>query len=69
MKPVSFMMVAGEASGDQLAAELVHSLRAQSARIALPPQVHVLATIIMLTGITLIVASTLSGIRRERRQG
>jgi len=40
-----------------------------SARIALPPQVHVLATIIMLTAITLIVASTLSGIRRERRQG
>jgi lipid-A-disaccharide synthase len=36
MKPRSFMVVAGEASGDQLAAELVQSLRAQSGRNLLP---------------------------------
>jgi spermidine/putrescine transport system permease protein len=40
-----------------------------SARIALPPQVHVLATIIMLVAIAIIVASSVAGIRRERRQG
>ncbi len=37
-----------------------------SARIALPPQVHVLATIIMLVAIAIIVASTLSGNRRQK---
>ena len=36
-----------------------------SARIALPPQVHVLATIIMLVAIVIIVASTLGGNRRK----
>jgi len=36
MKPRSFMVVAGEASGDQLAAELVQSLRIQSGSIVLP---------------------------------
>jgi spermidine/putrescine transport system permease protein len=36
-----------------------------SARIALPPQVHVLATIIMLTAIAIIVAATLGGNRRK----
>jgi spermidine/putrescine transport system permease protein len=37
-----------------------------SARIALPPQVHVLATIIMLVAITIIVAGTIGGNRRSR---
>lgn len=37
MKPLSFMVVAGEASGDQLAAELVHSIRAECARVVPPP--------------------------------
>jgi spermidine/putrescine transport system permease protein len=36
-----------------------------SARIALPPQVHVLATIIMLAAIVIIVLSSLSGNRRK----
>ncbi len=36
-----------------------------SARIALPPQVHVLATIIMMVAIGIIVASTLTANRRE----
>jgi spermidine/putrescine transport system permease protein len=36
-----------------------------SARIALPPQVHVLATIIMLVGIAIILAGTLFGTRRR----
>ena len=36
-----------------------------SARIALPPQVHVLATIIMLTAIAIIVAGTIGGNRRK----
>jgi len=39
-----------------------------SARIALPPQVHVLATMIMLVAIAIIVAATLAASRRERRQ-
>jgi spermidine/putrescine transport system permease protein len=38
-----------------------------SARIALPPQVHVLATIIMLTAITIILLATVSGNRRAAR--
>jgi len=37
MKPSSFMVVAGEASGDQLAAELVRAIRNQSGQIVLPP--------------------------------
>lgn len=37
MKPLSFMVVAGEASGDQLAAELVHSIRAECARVVPVP--------------------------------
>lgn len=40
-----------------------------SARIALPPQVHVLATIIMLVAIGIIVASTLAGNRRRAQGG
>lgn len=36
-----------------------------SARIALPPQVHVLATIIMIVAIVIIVASSLGGNRRD----
>ncbi|MCC6226031.1 MAG: ABC transporter permease [Microthrixaceae bacterium] len=36
-----------------------------SARIALPPQVHVLATIIMLVAIAIIVIGTIAGNRRE----
>jgi len=36
-----------------------------SARVALPAQVHVLATIIMLVAIVIIVASTLTGNRRK----
>ncbi len=32
MKPKSFMVIAGEASGDMLAAELVHALRQEFAR-------------------------------------
>ena len=36
MKPLSFMVVAGEASGDQLAAELVHSIRDESTRMPAP---------------------------------
>jgi spermidine/putrescine transport system permease protein len=40
-----------------------------SARIALPPQVHVLATIIMLVAIAIILAATLAGNRREAKQG
>jgi len=40
-----------------------------SARIALPPQVHVLATIIMLVAIAIIVLSTLAGNRRRARGG
>jgi spermidine/putrescine transport system permease protein len=39
-----------------------------SARIALPPQVHVLASIIMLVAIAIIVVSTLAGNRREAKQ-
>ena len=38
-----------------------------SARIALPPQVHVLATIIMLVAITIIVASTVAAFRKESK--
>jgi spermidine/putrescine transport system permease protein len=37
-----------------------------SARIALPPQVHVLATIIMLVAISIILASTLASNRRAK---
>lgn len=37
MKPPSFMVVAGEASGDQLAAELIHSLCDQAGQALLPP--------------------------------
>ena len=37
-----------------------------SARIALPPQVHVLATIIMITAIAIIVASTVAGTRGKK---
>jgi spermidine/putrescine transport system permease protein len=37
-----------------------------SARIALPPQVHVLATIIMIVAIVIIVASSLGGNRRQK---
>lgn len=37
MKPLSFMLVAGEASGDQLAAELVRSIRTEAAQQLLPP--------------------------------
>jgi len=37
MKPLSFMVVAGEASGDQLAAELVKSLRKEAAGSQEPP--------------------------------
>jgi spermidine/putrescine transport system permease protein len=40
-----------------------------SARIALPPQVHVLATIIMLVAIVIILASTIAGFRREAKHG
>lgn len=40
-----------------------------SARVTIPPQVHVLATIIMLVAITIIVLSTIAGHRRERRIG
>lgn len=36
-----------------------------SARIALPPQVHVLATIIMLVAIAIILVGTIAGNRRE----
>jgi spermidine/putrescine transport system permease protein len=36
-----------------------------SARIALPPQVHVLATIIMLVAIAIIVSVTVAGNRRR----
>ena len=36
-----------------------------SARIALPPQVHVLATIIMLVAIGIIVGATVAGNRRR----
>ena len=39
-----------------------------SARIALPPQVHVLATIIMLVAIAIILAGTLLGNRRGERR-
>lgn len=38
-----------------------------SARIALPPQVHVLATIIMLVAIAIIVSATLAGNRRAEQ--
>jgi spermidine/putrescine transport system permease protein len=37
-----------------------------SARIALPPQVHVLATIIMLVAIVIILATTLGGSRKQK---
>ncbi len=37
MRPPCFMVVAGEPSGDLLAAELVRSLREESARVPLPP--------------------------------
>lgn len=40
-----------------------------SARIALPPQVHVLATIIMLVAIGIILAGTLAGTRSRARSG
>jgi spermidine/putrescine transport system permease protein len=40
-----------------------------SARIALPPQVHVLATIIMLVAIVIIVGATLAGNRRRAGEG
>jgi spermidine/putrescine transport system permease protein len=36
-----------------------------SARIALPPQVHVLATMIMLVAIAIIVGATVAGNRRR----
>lgn len=39
-----------------------------SARIALPPQVHVLATIIMLVAIAIIVAATVAGNRRSAQR-
>jgi spermidine/putrescine transport system permease protein len=38
-----------------------------SARIALPPQVHVLATIIMLVAIAIILASTIAGFRKDSK--
>ncbi len=38
-----------------------------SARIAIPPQVHVLATIIMLVAIAIIVAGTIAGNRRANQ--
>ena len=37
MKPASFMVVAGEASGDQLAAELVQSIRSEAAGMVVAP--------------------------------
>jgi lipid-A-disaccharide synthase len=37
MKPASFMVVAGEASGDELAAELVHSIRSEASHTRVPP--------------------------------
>ena len=40
-----------------------------SARIALPPQVHVLATIIMLVAIAIILTSTLAANRRQSKHG
>ena len=40
-----------------------------SARIALPPQVHVLATMIMLTAIFIILAATIAGNRRDAKAG
>lgn len=40
-----------------------------SARVALPPQVHVLATMIMLVAIAIIVASTLASNRRQSKLG
>jgi spermidine/putrescine transport system permease protein len=40
-----------------------------SARIALPPQVHVLATMIMLVAIMIILVATLAGNRRQARSG
>jgi spermidine/putrescine transport system permease protein len=40
-----------------------------SARIALPPQVHVLATMIMLVAIAIIVTSTLASNRRQSKLG
>jgi spermidine/putrescine transport system permease protein len=40
-----------------------------SARIALPPQVHVLATIIMLVAIAIIVTATLASNRRQSKLG
>jgi spermidine/putrescine transport system permease protein len=40
-----------------------------SARIALPPQVHVIATMIMLTAIFIILAATMAGNRRDAKAG
>ena len=40
-----------------------------SARIALPPQVHVIATMIMLTAIFIILAATIAGNRRDAKAG
>ena len=40
-----------------------------SARVALPPQVHVLATIIMLVAIAIIVTATLAANRRQSKLG
>lgn len=38
-----------------------------SSKITIPPQVHVIATLIMLIAVVTIVASTLAGLRREAR--
>ena len=40
-----------------------------SARIALPPQVHVIATMIMLAAIFIILAATIAGNRRAAKAG
>ncbi len=38
-----------------------------SSRVEIPPQVHVIATMMMLAAILIIVASTVAGFRKESK--
>ena len=38
-----------------------------SSRVEIPPQVHVIATMMMLVAITIIVVSTIAGYRRDAK--